>query len=80
MKVGHLRLIVVWPFPEERIRELARRISAFVVPELNLGQIVLEVERLAAGRVPVTLVGHAGGTVHKPEDIHAAILTCRKDV
>ncbi len=78
MKVGHVRLIVVWPFPEERIRELARRISAFVVPELNLGQIVLEVERLAGGRVPVTLVGHAGGTVHKPEDIYAAIRTCRK--
>ncbi len=45
VKVGHLRLIVVWPFPEQRIRELAGRIKGFVVPEINLGQMVLEVER-----------------------------------
>ena len=43
VKVGFLRLIVVWPFPEERIRELAKEIKAFVVPEINYGQMVLEV-------------------------------------
>jgi 2-oxoglutarate ferredoxin oxidoreductase subunit alpha len=73
MKVGHLRLVVVWPFPEERIRELARRTHAFVVPELNLGQIVYEVERCARGQAIVELVGHAGGTVHNPKDIYNAI-------
>jgi len=73
MKVGHLRLIVVWPFPEQRIRDLASKIGAFVVPELNYGQISLEVERCAAGRAPVTLVPHAGGTVHNPKDIYNAI-------
>ncbi|HSQ74263.1 MAG TPA: 2-oxoacid:acceptor oxidoreductase subunit alpha, partial [Bacteroidota bacterium] len=78
VKVGHLRLIVAWPFPEQRIRELASRIRAFVVPELNLGQMVLEVERCAAGKVPVTLVGHTGGTVHQPEDIYRAIITSGK--
>jgi 2-oxoglutarate ferredoxin oxidoreductase subunit alpha len=74
LKVGHLRLVVVWPFPEERIRALASSVRAIVVPELNFGQIVLEVERCAAGKVPVTLVGHAGGAVHQPEDIFNAIL------
>ena len=78
LKVGHLRLVVVWPFPEQRIRELASRVRALVVPELNLGQIVLEVERCAAGRVPVTLVGHTGGTVHQPDDIYQAIITSVK--
>lgn len=73
IKVGHLRLVVVWPFPEIFIRELAGRIRGFVVPELNLGQIKLEVERCAAGRVPVSLVGHAGGSVHNPHDIYLAI-------
>jgi 2-oxoglutarate ferredoxin oxidoreductase subunit alpha len=73
MKVGHLRLVVVWPFPEIRIRELAGQVKGFVVPELNLGQMKLEVERCAAGRAPVTLVGHAGGGVHDPNDIHGAI-------
>ena len=78
LKVGHLRLIVVWPFPEHRIRELASRISAFVVPELNMGQIVLEVERCCAGKVPATLVGHTGGTVHQPDEIYQGIVNSRK--
>jgi 2-oxoglutarate ferredoxin oxidoreductase subunit alpha len=73
MKVGHLRLVVVWPFPEKRIRELAGRVKAFVVPELNLGQMVYEVERCAAGKSKVLSVPHAGGTVHQPKDIYAAI-------
>jgi 2-oxoglutarate ferredoxin oxidoreductase subunit alpha len=73
MKVGHLRLVVAWPFPEIRIRELAGKVKGFVVPELNLGQMKLEVERCAAGQAPVALVGHAGGTVHNPDEIYAAI-------
>lgn len=73
IRVGHLRLVVVWPFPELFIRELAGRVSGFVVPELNLGQMKLEVERCAAGKAPVSLVGHAGGSVHNPQDIYVAI-------
>jgi 2-oxoglutarate ferredoxin oxidoreductase subunit alpha len=74
VKVGFLRLIVVWPFPEERIRELAKKVKAFVVPEINLGQMVLEVERCAAGKAPAILVPHAGGGVHDPADICQAIV------
>ena len=69
LKVGKLRLITVWPFPEQKIRELAGRIKAFVVPELNMGQIVREVERCAAGQARVISVPHAGGSVHRPEQI-----------
>jgi 2-oxoglutarate ferredoxin oxidoreductase subunit alpha len=78
IKVGHLRLVVVWPFPEIRIRELAERVRGFVVPELNLGQMVLEVERSVAGKAGVSLVGHAGGTVHNPRDIYQAIMKMAK--
>jgi 2-oxoglutarate ferredoxin oxidoreductase subunit alpha len=74
VKVGVLRLIVVWPFPERRIRELAGRIRAFVVPEINLGQMVREVERAAAGRAAAIGVPHAGGGVHDPDEICAAIV------
>lgn len=69
IKVGSLRLITVWPFPEKRIEELAGRIKAFVVPEINLGQIKLEVERASRGKVPVFPVSHCGGWVHDPDDI-----------
>ncbi len=72
-KIGHLRLVTVWPFPEKRIRELASKVKAFVVPELNLGQMVYEVERVAGGKAKMIHVPHAGGTVHNPKDIYTAI-------
>jgi 2-oxoglutarate ferredoxin oxidoreductase subunit alpha len=72
-RVGLLRLRTVWPFPEHRIRALAATARAFVVPELNLGQMVREVERCAGGRRVVS-VPHAGGTVHDPAVIREAIL------
>jgi 2-oxoglutarate ferredoxin oxidoreductase subunit alpha len=74
IRAGKFRLITAWPFPAERIRELAGRVKAFVVPELNLGQMVLEVERAAAGRAKVIPVSHAGGTVHNPDTILNAIV------
>jgi 2-oxoglutarate ferredoxin oxidoreductase subunit alpha len=73
IKVGTLRLVTVWPFAEERIRELARKVKAFVVPELNYGQIVLEVERCAGGQAEVILVPHAGGDIHDPKKVLEAI-------
>ncbi|MBL8291349.1 MAG: 2-oxoacid:acceptor oxidoreductase subunit alpha [Bryobacterales bacterium] len=73
LRVGRMRLITVWPFPERRVREIAQQVRAIVVPELNLGQIALEVERLAAGNARVISVTHAGGSVHRPEQILQAI-------
>jgi 2-oxoglutarate ferredoxin oxidoreductase subunit alpha len=73
LRVGRLRLITAWPFPESKIRQMAREAKALVVPELNLGQMVLEVERCAGGLATVIPVPHAGGSVHKPEAILAAI-------
>jgi 2-oxoglutarate/2-oxoacid ferredoxin oxidoreductase subunit alpha len=69
IKVGSFRLITAWPFPERQIAELSRRVKAFVVPELNLGQMVLEVERVASGRCRTIPVPHVGGTVHDPDVI-----------
>jgi 2-oxoglutarate ferredoxin oxidoreductase subunit alpha len=66
IKAGSFRLITAWPFPERQIVEMSKRVKAFVVPELNLGQMVLEVERLAAGRCRTIPVPHVGGTVHDP--------------
>lgn len=73
IKVGTIRLIVVWPFPEKLIRKLASKVKAFIVPEINLGQISLEVERCAAGKAKTIHVPHAGGWVHDPNDILKAI-------
>ena len=73
IRAGLHRPVVVWPFPEERLRELAGKVNGFVVVEMNYGQMLYEVERCAAGRTRTLLVPHGGGTVHEPEDILKAI-------
>ena len=69
IKAGLLRLVTVWPFPEDQIRKLAEKVKGFVTVEINLGQIHLEVERCACGRAPSFLVGHPGGTIISPDRV-----------
>lgn len=76
--VGMLRLVTVWPFPQGRIAEIARQVKAFVVPEINYGQISLEVERSAGGAAKTILVPHMGGAVHDPQVILEAIRQAAK--
>jgi 2-oxoglutarate ferredoxin oxidoreductase subunit alpha len=71
--VGLVKLNTVWPFPEDLIRDLSGQVDAFVVPEVNFGQISLEVERCAQGRATTIPVPHAGGSIHKPVQIEAAL-------
>jgi 2-oxoglutarate ferredoxin oxidoreductase subunit alpha len=78
IKIGVMRLVVVWPFPEKKVRELAGKIKAFVVPEINYGQMVLEVERCAGGKCATVSVPHGGGGVHNPQDICDAIVGAAK--
>ncbi|MFQ5830185.1 MAG: 2-oxoacid:acceptor oxidoreductase subunit alpha [Candidatus Methylomirabilia bacterium] len=64
---GLLRPITLWPFLGERVRELSERVVAFVVPELNLGQLAREAERFTSR--PVIGVNHAGGAMFPPGPI-----------
>ncbi|HDL03919.1 MAG TPA: 2-oxoacid:acceptor oxidoreductase subunit alpha [candidate division Zixibacteria bacterium] len=73
IKIGQIRMITVWPFPEKRIRQLAGKVKAMVMVELNHGQVYLEMDRCAAGQCVTAVVGHSGGTVHKPDDIYKVI-------
>ncbi len=75
IRVGYLRLITVWPFPEEQIRALAKKIRAFVVPEINDGQILREVERCAAGQARVIGVNRLGGDILEPQQVLSALRT-----
>jgi len=73
IKIGMLRLQTVWPFPDEQIRELAGQVKGIVVPEINMGQIVREVQRCAAGQAQVLSVPHPGGGIHDPQEVLKAI-------
>ncbi len=78
MKVGLFRPIIVWPFPEKKVRALADKVKAFVVVEMNYGQMYYEVERCVCGKAKTLLVPHGGGWVHDPEDIYKAIKEAAK--
>lgn len=79
IKVGNLRLITVWPFPDKKITELGKKVKGFVVPEINYGQVVFEVERCVHGNANIILVPHGGASVHNPNDILDAIKTIVKE-
>ena len=72
LRVGLLDLKTLWPFPKKIIRELARRVELIVVPELNLGQLILLVEA-AVGEAPVVGVNRVDGYLLRPEEIIAEV-------
>lgn len=72
-KVGLLRLVTIWPFPSRLIRSIAGRVRAFVVPEINYGQVAYEVERAAGATSAVLLLALMGGSIHTPGEIEEAV-------
>ena len=71
-KVGMLRLKTLWPFPEAEVERACEDAQRVIVPEMNLGQAALEVERIV-GYKKVTRVGRADGHLVTPEQILDAI-------
>lgn len=67
--VGLLKLRTIWPFDEAVIDRLAGRVERFVVPELNLGQLRSEVERVVAGRALVQGINRTDGNQITPDEI-----------
>jgi 2-oxoglutarate ferredoxin oxidoreductase subunit alpha len=72
-RVGFLKLKTIWPFAEEVIEHAAARLHRVVVPEMNMGQLALEVERVV-GRYKVHRVTRADGEMIQPAEILAAIV------
>ncbi len=73
IKVGLLKLLTIWPFPEEKIQQLAEKTDLIIVPEMNLGQMVLEVERCAHGKCKVVPYNRIDGELINPMEILAKI-------
>lgn len=69
IKAGLLRLKTLWPFPDDLILNYAKKVKAFIVAEINEGQITREVERASKGRCDVYWVGNYGGRWIYPEEI-----------
>ena len=68
-KVGMFRPITVWPFPEKQLAAKLGSLKNILMVEHNYGQMLLEVQRTVANRVPVLFLGQVNGTVITPDDI-----------
>jgi 2-oxoglutarate ferredoxin oxidoreductase subunit alpha len=69
MKVGMLRLRIVWPFPEKEILKLSKQVDKIIVPEMNLGQMVHPIREAACGNCEVVCAPKIGGEMHLPDEL-----------
>ncbi|QGG49281.1 3-methyl-2-oxobutanoate dehydrogenase subunit VorB [Heliorestis convoluta] len=69
LKVGLIRPITLFPFPEQPIREAAEKGTPFLAVELSTGQMVEDVRLSVEGRSPVYFYGRCGGVVPDPKEI-----------
>ena len=73
VRAGLLRPITLWPFPEDALTALLEHVGAIVVPEMNAGQLCLEVERICRRDVPVRRLNRVDGEPVSPETIAEAL-------
>ncbi|NLI11688.1 2-oxoacid:acceptor oxidoreductase subunit alpha [Pelotomaculum propionicicum] len=73
IKAGLFRLISVWPFPDKEIKALSRQARSIIVPEMNLGQLIGEVERVVRSETKVSGINRVTGEMITPDEILNAI-------
>ncbi len=80
VKVGLLRPVTLFPFPEERLRRLAEEVDAILVVEMNAGQMLTDVRRATRERVPIHFFGRTGGVVPMPVEVLGAIRDLQREL
>jgi 2-oxoglutarate ferredoxin oxidoreductase subunit alpha len=73
LKVGMIRPITLWPFPSEKIKELAKKKKQFLVIEMNMGQMVDDVRLSLEGTAEVSFYGRTGGVIPTPSELQRVI-------
>ena len=73
VKVGFISTKILWPFPDRAIKKAIRNAKRIIVPEMNIGKICHEVERLAADDQDVISLPKMGGVLHRPDEIIEAV-------
>jgi 2-oxoglutarate ferredoxin oxidoreductase subunit alpha len=80
IKIGLLRPITLWPFPEKPILELADQVKGILVVEMNAGQMLHDVREATAGKAPVRFYGRMGGFIPLPVDIANEVKIMVEDI
>lgn len=69
LNVGLIDLKTIWPFPDDLLVEISKKVNTFIVTEINYGQVVREVKRAVGDKADVLLLPKMGGALHTPEEI-----------
>jgi 2-oxoglutarate ferredoxin oxidoreductase subunit alpha len=75
VKVGLIRPISLWPFPEKPFIETRDRVKAYISVEMSAGQMIEDVRLAVNGHAPVDFFGRTGGVVPTQEEIYEKIIT-----
>lgn len=73
IKVGVLQIITVWPLPEKEIDQVMEYAEKIIVPELNLGQYICEIEKRNKKNIPIIGVNRIDSEIVFPKEILSAI-------
>ena len=73
IKVGMIRPITLWPFPEKQFAAAAEKVKSFISVELSMGQMIEDIKLAVNGKADVTLCNRSGGMIPSPEQVLAAI-------
>ncbi|HSM55917.1 MAG TPA: 3-methyl-2-oxobutanoate dehydrogenase subunit VorB [Candidatus Sulfomarinibacteraceae bacterium] len=79
LRVGLLRPITLWPFPEKRLQELSRQVKGLFAIEMSAGQMVHDVRAAIGADVPLGFHGRMGGAIPMPAEIEDAARTFLAD-
>jgi 2-oxoglutarate/2-oxoacid ferredoxin oxidoreductase subunit alpha len=69
LKVGMLRPTTLWPFPSEKLQELAKQTKHFFVFEMNMGQMIEDVQLALGDKAEISFYGRPGGVISTPSEI-----------
>ena len=78
IKAGLFTVKTVWPFPEDRVKELSSKAKNIYVPELNYGQMVLEVQRVCDSSCNIIGINKYNGEIITPDDIIEKVMEVGK--
>ena len=78
IKVGMIRPITLWPFPDKVLKKAAEKCKAFISVELNMGQMIDDVKLAIECKKPVLLCNRTGGMIMSPDEVVAKIQEASK--
>jgi len=73
LKVGLFRPVTLWPFPDDRVREIATAVKQYLVFEMNMGQMLEDVQLALAGQGEISFYGRPGGVIPTPSEVARVI-------